>query len=225
MNFISNLIASIPEPLAIAILTATFTGLIIYFLQKRMERTLTREMKEFEAMLQFSNFEQQQKFSAMYPKRVEVLHALYRLYEVFAKTTILELRQVRNSMSSSTRKAMTNNPTFRDSSSKLGEFKLYLQDNRLFLSDDLIKRIDEISQHSFNIVMVALVVKSFEKHQPGSTIENNDVIEVINNLNIKTNAISDGKLDTNKFINDLTREVDNQVLQIERLYKSAAGIT
>ena len=70
---------------------AVVTGVIVFLFQKRTENSFARKLEEFKAHLAYSNFEQQQRFSAMHPKRVETLEILYKKYydffEVFGEWT------------------------------------------------------------------------------------------------------------------------------------------
>jgi len=62
MDLIATIINSIPEPLAIALITSTFTGIVVYFVQKRIEKTYSSELEQFKIDLQKSLFEHQTKF-------------------------------------------------------------------------------------------------------------------------------------------------------------------
>ena len=47
MDTIANIISSVPEPLATAILTATITGIVIFILQKRIENSFAEKLETF----------------------------------------------------------------------------------------------------------------------------------------------------------------------------------
>jgi len=114
-----------------SILSALFivaaNTLITYFLLRRQEQRL-----------QYEVFEQQQKFSAMHPKRVEVLQTLYEKYNNFVDTFYEWSQGIEADIKAGKKVDIAHfsvdEPEEVDK--KLSDFWHYLTDNRLFLFYD-----------------------------------------------------------------------------------------
>src|SRR6266540_2226555 len=67
------------------IITGLISGVAVYRIQRKIDSSFASKLEKFRAGLQYSNFEQQTKFAATYPKRVEALQALYEKYRTFQR--------------------------------------------------------------------------------------------------------------------------------------------
>ena len=63
---------------------AIVTGVVVFLFQKRTENSFARKLEEFKSRLQYSNFEQQTRFTASHARRVETLEILYRKFAAYS---------------------------------------------------------------------------------------------------------------------------------------------
>jgi hypothetical protein len=131
------------NPITLMILTvlanATITGIIGYFIQKKIENSFAKKIEEFRASLQYSIFEQQTKFAKIHPKRVEILENLHQKFILFADTCgkMMHERDIKQQV---------------DVTGKLIGFWEYFVANRLFMPDSLESEIEKIFTEAVELV-------------------------------------------------------------------------
>ncbi len=128
MNTITTVVVTV-------LANAIVTGIIVYFLQKKIEHSFARKMEEFKASIQYSIFEQQTKFKMIHEKRVEALESLCGKYKVFCEAMRKDLDKFSTSyfFIANDRKLLGKFGFI--PFQRLSEFWEYFEKNRLFLSD------------------------------------------------------------------------------------------
>ena len=226
MDTIAAIINSLPEPLATAILTATFTGLVIFFLQKRVENSFAKKLEEFKANLQLSNFEQQTKFVKLHEKKVEVLETLYRMFlpipTEYNNYTIEELYSYSENIPllESIQKQRSSPVNVENLRVKLDEFWNYFVSNRVFFSDKTIDEIEGIYRKTQALIKIVpsyvLLLLNFGDF---GTEVIHDIDKELKTLDLKITQI-DKKEDFLVFVHELADEMKRQAKKLEKLYRS-----
>jgi hypothetical protein len=174
MDIIANIINTVPEPLATAILTATFTGIIILYLQKRIENSFAEKLEEYKTNLQKSSTEHQIKFSKTYPKTLEVLETGYQKFR--------DLSQHFQKIHSQT--LNTNQPLdlaeirakIDESIEAVREYTTYFQNNRLYLPDELIAELEKINSRVGVLGLASMGLLGYSSRPPDSLIKQTDTL-------------------------------------------------
>jgi len=131
------------NPLTLTILTvvanAIVTGIIVYLIQKKIESSFAKQMEEFKASLQYSNFEQQTKFVKSHEKRTEIIVTLHQKFSLFARAceTMIHARDIKQ-------QALV--------MEKLSDFWRYFLANRLFLPDSFEAEIWKIFGNAVTLI-------------------------------------------------------------------------
>jgi hypothetical protein len=139
MDIITTIINSIPEPLATAILTALFTGIVVFLLQKRIENSFAQSLHEY-----------QTKFSRTYPKTLDVLEIFIQKFNEFVSTYFVLISMVymsiwtKNSSRSKALLVKEETDIVLDQIQKaILDCDLHFRTNRFYLPDDSVKELDE----------------------------------------------------------------------------------
>jgi hypothetical protein len=226
-----------------ALTNAVVSGILIYYLQKRTESLFAEELEEFKSTLQMSlekfksnlqmsleefkanlqksSFEHQTKFSLVHAKRVETLQTLYKKTVLFSEDFLYLTRQVGRFSDFVGNKIDTNESDYERLAEKLLDFKVFFIENRLFLPDEIIKKIESIYEAMALLYQIAaelIPYKSFYDH-----------FEYIKFALSTHDRFSDqysyeewedlGSYDLLKMIN---KDMNEQVRDMESLYKSIA---
>jgi len=189
-------INSIPEALATAILTAVFTGLLLFYFQKRTENSFAKSL-----------FEYQTKYEISLPNRLKTLESLHNKFIDFVDK-FLDVANYQN-------KDIT------DVYPKLEAFELHLRYSRRYLLEEEGKDLDDIYSNGQHLWILLIFLKGNDTYSPQNVKMINAVIQTS-----KLNLTQLDSEDPNKkrFKDDLTREINGQTHRLEELYKSAANI-
>lgn len=233
MDTIATIIHSIPEPLAIAVLTATFSGIVVYFVQKRIESAYSSKLEEFRVNLQKSLFEHQTKFVRHHTKAVETLELLYQKlivisnrYEELVDSAISFYKQNQKFVQPMDLRLLGLNPKdIDDLHSKSKDFFSCFDSNRLYFPASSIREIIGIRKR-IDILIQLL------PYYMGLLVDFDDAsLEYFNRLNesieqfdfIKHRTIED-EWDFLPLFYDFADEMNRQTERLENLYKSVSDI-
>jgi hypothetical protein len=216
--FIAAIIKALPDAIATAIVTVLLTGGILFVFQKQIESLFARQMEKFRAKLQYENFEQQTKFSRTYQNRVETLANLYQrfiIYKTDFNHMVHEASQLGHSPESI---STTVSAMIMENRGKYEEFRMYFENNRLYLPDNISTAIrDLLLRHD----LMYLAIHMFSDDRPESFIKvGNSAIKA---LGFEVNVESD--FERPEFLSliwQMDKEVYTQAERLERLYKSVA---
>lgn len=137
------------DPITAIIVTvlanAVVTGVIVYFIQKRVESTFAKKLEEFKAKLQYSSFEEQTKFVQLHTQRVETLQTLYKKFVLFTVTLGDWVRLMAVDGRDKLKIEDGEYEKLSEAASELLEdFMRFFQANRLILTTKLIVEITDI---------------------------------------------------------------------------------
>lgn len=142
MGFWTTIINAFPQSLAIAILTSVFTGLLIFYFQKRINKSFDEKMAQFKTDLQKELVEHQIKFSKTFPRTLEILEEgnkrLRDLSQYFSNV-FQEAINIDHPLSTEEIKEKNDAVIV-----AVREFSKYFNDNKMYLLDELFTRIDKI---------------------------------------------------------------------------------
>jgi len=207
------------------LLNALVVGVVVYFIQKKIESSFTKKMEQFRANLQLSNFEQQTKFARSLERRAETLETLCQKYKVFSETTEKRLDEVFRFYIFHSQETgnVFDEIDFEIPFQELEDFWKDFGNNRHFLSDDIIEGIENIYHNSYQILLIAIVAIQSDNTQTQEHKDFKTVNEMIQSSRLKINRIVSKTLNIELFLKDVKEEANNQVLEIESLYKSVVN--
>jgi len=232
MNIIATIINSVPEPLATALLTAMFTGIMVFFLQKRIEHSFAEKMEQFKVKLQQSLFEHQTKFERHHEKAVEALEGLYQRILVISdkyEETIYECtdfyknnREFISSMNLRVLGLAGKNIDYLQS--KTNDFSAYFDSNRLFLSASSIREIKSIHLRAEALVqLVPHYMDLLSSFDHTSLVYMRHLNAALETLDFYKSGIED-EWDFLSLFSAFVEEMNRQTEKLEYLYKSVADI-
>ena len=212
------------DPITTIIVTvlanAIVTGVIVYLIQKRIERSYARQMEEFKADLQYSNFEQQTKFARSQEKRVEALEGIYEKF--------LDVTSAEHEVIDETKEAIEHSPDetrfegvfskHKDVWWKLNQFWQYYAANRLYLPESIAEGVSDIWRN-------ALIIDSMASRFMGTPHNNiNLPVEWVKGEmeGLELEIAEDGVMTPYALLDELSAEMDRQTRSLEKLYKSVA---
>jgi hypothetical protein len=208
-----DVINSIPESLATAILTASFTGLLLLYFQKRIENSFAKSL-----------LEHQTKFVTLHEKQVQTLESLYRMYLSFSDKVAETLYKFYFPPTPSGREEWKRSKgDLLNEVEKHEDFNTYYRNNRLFLPSNIINEIENILSNLFFIQMLIatlMLIYDSDKEQPELIQGANRLSQQI--LDSSISEVNPENPDLNSFRDDIIREVRTQVSKLEKLYKSIA---
>lgn len=156
MDVINAIINSVPEPLATAILTAAFTGVIVFLFQKRIENSFARKLEDYKADLQKSAAEHQIKFSRNLPKALDVLEAYHKKLADCAQfchqLSFFILRALQGKQLEEAEMQEKRNIFFR----LLLDLGEYSANNRLYLPDEINQELAKIKDRAHILAIASM---------------------------------------------------------------------
>lgn len=216
MDTIATIINSIPEPLA----TAIITGIVIFFLQKRMENSFAEKLETFKTNLQSSLFEHQTAFSRTYLKRGDSLEALYQKFVNFSE----DFKRICFDVTFPYGKSFKEEPNitpddYQNCETKLNDFWQDFTKNRLYLPSELVFEISEIYWYSKNILSLLLLIIPSNKFDA-------DLIKFIMNTSLRETPLNENMVNWEKpdfsfLLTQMIIQIELQVQKLDRLYKLA----
>jgi len=215
-------INSIPESVATAILTAAFTGVIVFFLQKRIESSFGEKMEALKANLQKSLFEHQTKFSTTYQKRVEAIEILYHKFIDLRTHFNRILIDIRKSLESNSEPSLINDDEeFNGFLQKYFDFVGCFANSRLFLSAGEIDEMHTLLNNIFHLIELMQVAAMIDNEEitPSYIISINEQIKK-SRLGIQTIDVENPS--ATWLFNEIVIGMNNQTDILEKLYKSVA---
>jgi hypothetical protein len=141
MNNAVNFLDFIPVSLATAIFTTTFTGIVVYFLQKRIENKFARSLFEF-----------QKKFSINHEKEIETLKLLYQKFLVLSKEFRNLSRRILNSSHDIKESQEEIEEAIENFWQEMNSYDEYFMENRIFLPNDTARKVASLGK---NILFLA----------------------------------------------------------------------
>ena len=210
-------IARIPEPLATAILTAVFTGLVIFFLQKKIESSFAKKLDTFRTNLQKSLFEYQTKFAQHHSNRVETLETLYRkliaIYDKYKRKayykSYADLQPV----------------DIDDIDSDFDDFNTYLRKNGFYLDMDSVFEIQDIYVKIITIMIdIIPFLRMYDENDDTSPFPLSEYIllqKELDSLGYDIRTIK-SKSDMLELVQELDSVLLNETEKLANLYKSVA---
>ena len=193
-----------------AFLTSLITGIVSNFIflryQKKVEASFAKQLEEFRANLQYSNFEQQIKFARLHEKRVQTLEALYQKYKIFRDTLYKWIESINLHMMGDAlllRIDIDRDRHLQQQSevrTKLNDCLDYFETNRLLFSVDLVNEIWHIFFEAGNAH--SLISMALDPDELPSSLE------AWSNYRAK--------------IEGFYVQVDNQTAKLENLYRSTS---
>src|SRR6266508_2411330 len=202
---------------------AIVIGIIVYLIQKRIESSFAKKLEEFKASLQKSSVEHQIKFSTTYPKTLEILETYRKKLVHYSNVLEKSHSTVNEELSKSEMLSDENCQRMIDEIyGALTEFYIYSQENRLYLPDELVLELIDISYkvESMNSVSVQLL---YLPREP--TEKYFDEVKRLSKLihfpiALYYNQPEDEWADI--LIGHTQEEVEKQIEKLEKLYKSVA---
>ncbi len=203
--------------------SALITGVIVYLIQKSIDNSFTKKMEEFRASIQYTLFEQQTKFTRTYQKKIETLELLNGKMILLWKNLNSLAILIKNNISAS---SITKKDAEKEydaateivSSSYL-DFLHFYTENRLYLPDQSIKEIEEITKKVGGLCILINFSYLIHGSPPELISWANDGIKRFG-LNIK--KINAKKPNVILFINQILEEMKNQKEVLEKHYKYMA---
>ena len=212
------------NPVELMLLTvlanAIVTGIIVYLIQKRIERSYTMQMEEFKANLQYSNFEQQTKYKEIYTKRVKALEDIFQKFAAY-KTALQRFAiDTKQHIRSKKKYEPSEYEALRDDvMTKLRDFKDFYEKSRLFLSDDAHELIIETL-----VVVIPLQLVILEIARDLLIITVPDML--VNFLVWLEDIVKFEDVDLNNpkvLLDTLSAELSRLAAELEVLYETEAG--
>jgi hypothetical protein len=206
------------NPITLMLLTvvanALVTGIIVYLIQKRIERSYTRQMEEFKASLQYSNFEQQTKFAKIHEKRVETLETLYQKYSLIRDS----FREIIGELNIAENKYKMEGSKYSPHRELLDDFRFYFETNRLFLTPETSGEINEIclTAERVNVALRLLFVEHEKTSE--AILWANAYLHDLRNVDI----LNPKKPNYTKLLSQMYRKIQEQTQRLETIYKSVA---
>ncbi len=212
-----DIINSIPESLATAILTATFTGLLLLYFKNRIESSFARKLEEFRVGLQKSVIEHQIKYSRTYPKTLEILEALHEKILHYRGLVFLLAEDTTSGGKPSDRIKNIEDEV----SSVLADSWFCLESNRIRLPDLLVIKIEDIIQKADTLSQLLMASRYFSKTP-------NPHLAKLLNKTAKRDGLNISEIDPKErfhvftYTEQIKKEILELSLQFENLYKSVA---
>jgi hypothetical protein len=206
------IINAVPEPLATGIITATFTGLLLFYFKTRIENSFAEKLEQFKAQLQKSSTEHQIKYSKTFPKTLETLETIHQKF--------INLRQllVELPYDLSDEELAAKEPEVK---SVINDFYSYLVYNRLHLPDEIAKEIVEIADRMYELSFILMTCRKY------SRLSVTDYAIFLSALG-KFENLGLGKIDPDgivaeaKYIRLGEEELGKYAQQLEHIYKLVA---
>jgi len=203
--------------------TGLIGGLLLYRIQKRIDISFAEKLEQFKASLQKSSVEHQIKFSITYPKTLEILETYRKKLVHYSNVLEKSHSTVNEALSKSEMLSDENCQRMIDEIyGALTEFYIYSQENRLYLPDELVLELRDISYkvESMNSVSVQLL---YLPREP--TEKYFDEVKRLSKLihfpiALYYNQPEDEWADI--LIGHTQEEVEKQIEKLEKLYKSVA---
>jgi len=139
-----NVINSLPESFATAILTAAFTGVLLFYFRKRIENSFGEKMEAFRTKLQQSLYENQVKFSTVHANRIETLHTLFKKLVAYSRGFNRINKHINQRYNSVITESDLTIVDYEKLGEKLTDFQTYLIENSLHLPDEITEKIEYI---------------------------------------------------------------------------------
>lgn len=216
------------EILATAILTAVFTGLLLFYFQRRIENSFAEKIEQFKTDLQKELIEHQTKFSTTYPKALEVLEIGYQKLSALPRM----ISDFHSQLSKS------NQPL---DPKKIGEMRSeilnacfeyakYIDDNRRYIPIEIITELEKSHQKAFNLGFASTILLFGEDKSLDSIINQLDSVFIL--LDKPIEILKESlKVDDEKskwmFYLRLVATVSNEFELLKedfnKLYKSVSG--
>ena len=141
---------------------AIVTGIIVYLIQKRIERSYTIQMEEFKSNLQRSAVEHEIRFSKIYPKTLEVLEIYHQKLFYLSKLCFRAYMSIPEAEDN-------NQPLEPDDIQEkkkeifeaIADVTNWYRDHRLHLPDSLTKEVGEITDKV--VVLGAVSINLLER--------------------------------------------------------------
>jgi hypothetical protein len=143
MNTQTLLTTLIYPALVQIVVTFIVGGLVIYFIQKKIDKANAQQLEKFKADLQLANFEQQAKFTSSHAKTVETLQTLYKKLALYV-AGCHELIQRTSAYLYAGGEKNVSTSEYEKLSVYLTEFWAYFIENRIFLPDDTDQKVQAI---------------------------------------------------------------------------------
>jgi hypothetical protein len=200
------------------IITGLIGGIVIYRIQRKIDSSFSRQMEEFKASLQLSNYERQTKFAQLHAKRVEVLESLYQKFSGSMQTLLDWIMEIYRDYVNELEPGPDSYKKYHtDITEGLRDFYEYYSVNRLFLTDNLLKEISEIYEVARTARNTAWDFSLSQKQQPVAFQDSRS-----GRILGKVIDITDIDLDKPETVIKLQFIPDILTNRLEKLYKSVA---
>ena len=216
------------DPITLMLLTvvanAIVTGIIVYLIQKRIERSYTRQMEEFRANIQKSLFEHQIKFSKVYPKTLEVLEIYnQKIFDCSRLSFKLGYRIMAAISGDNTSEAEMIEKEHDELLAAARDIKTYFENNHLHLPDVIIDELEEINNRATNLVVVSMACVGASNAPTEIQIEHLSLSSRLLGISLER-ANSSEQIGLILLIAKLDEEFNKLLKRLEKLYKSVADI-
>jgi DNA-binding transcriptional regulator/RsmH inhibitor MraZ len=219
MDIISTIIVT-------AFLTITINSIVSILVfsryQKSIELSFAKQLEEFKANLQYTNFEQQTKFVRSHQKRVETLDTLCHQFGEFSKEiTIVGRKTMMKIWDKESIPKDEFEKKIDKGFEKLYEVSTLLHNNQIYLPKSTFVEIREILKKSGD---AALLSMSF-----GSLSSQMAISIKFTNESIKTSGLAVKKVNPKRpddilFIQEVINEIEGLRERMGQIYKSEAEL-